>query len=165
MSTVRSTPYSRDLMPVGSEAPTASLVGRRTAQHHKLYLMQRVRFSPDEEKRQCRRRGLRCKMALIDNFGGPDAQPQSIPGECYNIGATGLYGIIPIGFGVGIGQRYTFQLTVGEPGPEPGSFQIVTQQGLVVRTELLMSPNGQTDRMGIGVQLVGQRSGLIPMPS
>ena len=164
MSTVRSTPYSRDLMPVGAE-PTAGLAGRRTAQHHKLYLMQRARFSPDEEKRQCRRRGLRCKMALIDDSGGRDAQPQSIPGDCFNIGATGLYGIIPTGSGVGIGQRYTFQLTVGEPGPEPGSFQVVTQQGLVVRTELLMSPNGQTDRMGIGVQLVGQRSGLISMPS
>ena len=165
MSTVRPTPFSRDLMPVGAEPLMAGRAGRRTAQHHKLYLMQRVRFSPDEENRQCRRRGLRCKMALIDDTGGPDAQPQSIPGDCFNISNTGLYGIIPIGFGVGIGQRYTFQLTVGEPGPEPGSFQVVTQQGLVVRSELLMSSDGQTDRTGIGVQLVGQRSGLIPMPS
>ena len=38
------------------------------------------------------------------------------------------------------------------------------QQGVVVRSQLLVGPDGQTDRLGIGVQLVGPRSGVIPMP-
>ena len=164
MSPARPYPFAPDHVSPGSQAPVAGLAGRRTSQHYKTYLMQRVRFSPDEEKRQCRRRGLRCGMTLIDETNGPDAQPNTIPGECYNVSDMGLYGILPIGFGLSTGQRYTFQLKVGEPGPEAGGAQIVTQQGTVVRTELLISPDGKTDRVGIGVQLYGSRCGLIPMP-
>lgn len=158
-------PYHRTAMPVGPEPPVSGRAGRRTIEYQKMCLMQRVRFSPDEEKRQCRRRGLRCQMVLIDDEGGPDARPRTVSGNCFNISDVGLYGIVPLGHGVGIGQRYTFQLTVGEPGPGAGGRQIVTQQGVVVRSELLVGPDGQTDRVGIGVQLIGQRSGVIPMPS
>jgi hypothetical protein len=104
-------------------------------------------------------------MTLIDDTGGPDAQPRTITGSCFNVSDVGLYGIVPLGHGVAMSQRYTFQLTVGEPGPGAGGCQIVTQQGIVVRSELLVSPDGQTDRVGIGVQLIGQRSGVISMPS
>ena len=150
--------------PFSADVPTIGPRMRRSSLHQRAYLMQKVRFSPDEEKRQCRRRGLRCKLALIDDSGGPDTQPRMIPGDCFNVSDTGLYGIVPIGYGVTLGQRYTFQLTVGERGPDSGSHQLVTQQGSIVRSELLVGPAGQTDRMGIGVQLVGQRSGVIPMP-
>ena len=63
-----------------------------------------------------------------------------------------------------MGQRYTFQLAIPERGPEPGSRQVVSQQGVIVRTELLINPKGEGDRVGIGVQLIGQRAGVIPMP-
>ncbi len=161
-----STTFGRNAMPTASELPIAGRGGRRTIDYQKMCLMQKVRFSPDEEKRRCRRRGLRCKMTLIDDAGGPDAQPRSIPGDCFNVSDVGLYGIVPLGHGVTMGQRYTFQLSVGEPGPEAGRCQIVAQQGVIARSELLISPDdGKTDRVGIGVQLIGQRSGVIPMPS
>jgi len=148
-----------------TDAPVAGPAVRRSVQNQRAYLMQRVRFSPDDEKRQCRRRGLRCKMTLFEDFGGADVQPRMIPADCFNVSDTGLYGIVPIGFGVTLGQRYTFQLSICERGPDSGSQQNVTQQGTIVRSELLVGPEGQTDRMGVGVQLVGQRSGVIPMPA
>lgn len=165
MPVASTSPFTGIAMPVGAEPPVTGRAGRRTIDYQKMRLMQRVRFSPDEEKRQCRRRGLRCKMALIDDSGGPDAQPRSISGSCFNISDVGLYGIVPLGHGVAMGQRYTFQLTVGEPGPGAGGCQIVAQQGIVVRSELLVGLDGQTDRVGVGVQLIGQRSGVISMPS
>ncbi len=152
-------------LPFSTDVPIIGPTVRRTVQHHRAYLIQKVRFSPDDEKRQCRRRGLRCKMVLIDDTGGADTQPRVIPGDCFNVSDTGLYGIVPIGFGITLGQRFTFELTIGERGPEPGSHQIVTQQGVVVRSQLLVGPDGQTDRLGIGAQLVGPRSGVIPMPT
>ena len=157
-------PISSDSGVFSADLPIAGPAARRTAQYHHAYLMQRTRFSPDLEKRQCRRRGLRCRMALIEDTAGTDGRPRAISGDCYNVSDVGLYGIVPIGFGVTLGQRYTFQLTLGERGPESGSRQIVTQQGTIVRSELLVGPEGQTDRIGVGVQLVGQRSGVIPMP-
>ncbi len=156
-------PFSRDFSPFAVELPIPGATVRRS-QQQRSYLMQRVRFSPDKEKRQCRRRGLRCKMTLVDDSAGPDSQMRMIHADCFNVSDTGLYGIVPIGFGVTLGQRYTFQLSLPERGPEPGSCQMVTQHGTVVRTELLVGPDGQTDRLGIGVQLVGPRSGVIPMP-
>jgi len=88
----------------------------------------------------------------------------AIPAECTNIGNGGLYATVPIGYGVAIGQRYTFQLTIGERGPEPGSRQLVSQQGEIVRVELMLGEDGYADRIGIGVRLTGPRAGLIPMP-
>jgi hypothetical protein len=101
---------------------------------------------------------------MIAQADKPDMRPKTIPGEAVEIGDGGLYAIIPIGFGVTIGQHYTFQLSIGERGPEPGAGQLVTQQGRVVRTELLISQEGQGDRLGIAVRLLGQRCGMVPMP-
>jgi len=140
----------------------------RTRSHtmpmHKAYQMHWVRSSPDEEKRQCNRRGLRCKMTLINNSPGDDVQAHLVPGDCLNVSDSGLFGVVPIGFGVAMGQRYTFQLSIPERGPEPGAEQVISQQGTIVRAELLINPNGEGNRVGIGVQLIGQRTGVIPMP-
>lgn len=128
-------------------------------------LMQWVRTAPDDEKRQGRRRSLRCQMTLLscpEDIN--DTQPARIVGEVVEFGDGGLYGVVPIGFGVANGQRYTFELSISERGPEPGCGQVITQQGVVVRTELLINANGEGDRVGIGVKLFGQRCGLVPMP-
>lgn len=132
---------------------------------YKAYQMHWVRSSPDEEKRQCNRRGLRCKMTLIDNAPAEDIQVHPIPAECMNISDNGLYGIVPIGYGVAMGQRYTFQLEIAERGPESGADeQVVSQQGTIVRAELLINPDGEGNRVGIGVKLLGRRTGIVPMP-
>jgi len=119
----------------------------------------------NEEKRQCPRRTLRCSLALSDNAIDGKGEPRTVPAECLNISTSGLYGIVPIGYGVAIGQRYTFRLTIGERGPEPGSRQVVSQQGEIVRAELLLGEDGYGDRVGIGVRLFGPRTGLVPMPA
>jgi len=119
----------------------------------------------DEEKRQCPRRSLRCPTAMIENLTEADHEPRTVPVECVNVCEDGLYAIVPIGYGVAMGQRFTFRLNTGERGPEPEIDQIVMQQGRVVRTELLLSENGQTDRVGVGVQLIGPRNGMLPMPT
>jgi len=130
----------------------------------KAYLMHWVRSSPGEEKRQCHRRDLRCKMTLINHSPGEDVQAHPVPADCLNVSDGGLYGVVPIGYGVAMGQRYTFQLAIPERGPEPGSDQVISQQGVIVRAELLINPKGEGDRIGIGVQLLGCRAGVIPMP-
>lgn len=117
----------------------------------------------DEEKRQCYRRSLRCEMTLVDNLMEPERITR-IPAECVNVSDHGLFGIVRIGYGVCVGQRYTFQLAVGERGPEPGSLQIISQQGEIVRIELLLDATRRGDLVGIGVKLLGHRSGIIPMP-
>ena len=131
----------------------------------KAYQMHWVRSSPDEEKRQCNRRGLRCKMTLIEHSPVDDIQAHPVPANCLNVSDSGLYGVVPIGYGVAMGQRYTFQLAIPERGPEPGAEQVISQQGLIVRAELLFNPKGEGNRVGIGVQLIGRRSGVIPMPN
>jgi len=141
-----------------AEATQPDLRGRKAVR------FRAVRFAPDQEKRQSRRRGLRCPMSLLDSRPGTDSRPRSIPAQCYNISDTGLYGVVPIGYGVTMGQRYTFQLNIPERGPECTPCQVVSQQGIIVRTELLISPDGKNDRVGIGVRLVGPRSGVVPMP-
>ena len=103
-------------------------------------------------------------MSLIDHSPGEDVQAHPVPADCLNVSDSGLYGVVSIGYGVAMGQRYTFQLAIPERGPEPGSRQVVSQQGVIVRTELLINPKGEGDRVGIGVQLIGQRAGVIPMP-
>ena len=116
-----------------------------------------------DERRQCTRRALRCPVLLLES-GEDDVRPRGVPGECLNAGDGGLYVVVPIGHGIAAGQRYTFQLTIGERGPEPGLEQIVTQQGAILRTELLIDSAGRGDRVGIAVRLVGPRVGVIPMP-
>jgi len=103
-------------------------------------------------------------MTLVDHSPGNDVQAHSVPADCLNVSDVGLYGIVPIGYGVAMGQRYTFQLAIGERGPEPGSRQVISQQGVIVRTELLINPRGEADLVGVGVQLTGRRAGVIPMP-
>jgi hypothetical protein len=116
-----------------------------------------------EEHRQVRRRPLRCGMSLVAS-GSPSPDSPAIRGECMNVSEGGLYGTVPTGCGVSVGQRYTFHLTVHECGPEPGDTQTVSQQGIIVRTELLLDPEGTGDRVGLAVRLVGRRTGVIPMP-
>lgn len=119
----------------------------------------------EEEKRQCQRRPLRCMMVLIDTSKDQKDEPSAIPAECFNICDGGLYAIVTIGYGVAMGQHYTFRLSIGERGPEPGTRQVVFQHGTIVRTELLLGETGSGDRIGIGVQLYGHRTGCISMPA
>ncbi|MHC4445440.1 MAG: hypothetical protein ACYTF1_01060 [Planctomycetota bacterium] len=119
----------------------------------------------EEEKRQYLRRPLRCKMVLIDNAQEEKNHPTTVPAECYNICDGGLYAIVTIGYGVAMGQHYNFRINIGERGPEPGTQQVVFQHGKIVRTELLLGESGKGDRIGIGVQLYGHRSGCVPMPA
>lgn len=116
-----------------------------------------------DERRQYFRRSLHSGMLLMDGTGTQDAR-DVIPGECLNVCDGGLYGTVPLGYGVALGQSYTFRLMVDERGPEPGAIQVIVQHGSIVRTELLMDWNGGDDRLGIAVKLVGHRSGMIPMP-
>jgi len=121
----------------------------------------------ENDTRQCPRRSIRCDMFLIDDIDLEEdrSEAQVIPAECLNISDGGLYGVVPIGYGVAMGQRYTFRLTIGERGPDPGANQLVSQVGTVIRTELLIGADGSGDRVGIGVRLHGHRSGTVPMPS
>lgn len=112
-----------------------------------------------EGKRQCPRRSLHCDICMVE----PGVENTTmIRGECLNISDDGLYAIVPIDFNIAAGQRYWFELCIGELGPEPGDCQAVRQQGVITRTELVLDDD--QDRMGIGVHLIGQRSGIVPMP-
>jgi hypothetical protein len=117
------------------------------------------------ERRQCLRRELSCDLLLIDDITSDPADTPAVPGTCLDVSDGGLYATVPLGYGVAIGQRYTFRLMVSERGPEPGAIQIVSQQGIIVRTELLVGYDESGDRLGIGVKLSGHRSGVVPMPS
>lgn len=114
----------------------------------------------DQERRHCPRRGLRTRLLLRDPSNS-EAEA-GVHGLCLNISRDGLYATVPIGYGLGVGQLYTFEMTIAERGPEPGTLQRVAQRGRIVRTDLLLSPEG--DRLGIGVRLVGPRLGIVPMP-
>jgi hypothetical protein len=117
----------------------------------------------DREKRQGRRRSLRCQVRLTDETSGGNGT--HIIADCLNIGDHGLFAILPEGVEAAIGQRYTFRLAIGERGPEPGCHQYVSQSGEVRRVELLLNEMGTGIRIGIGVRLLGPRSGSLPMPS
>ena len=147
-----------------SVAPIPPPLRSRKAEAASNSMMRWQRAGREKEKRQWPRRSLRCPLTLIDNAGEPKSNAVVISAECSDVGNGGLYGIVPIGYGVAIGQRYTFELTIGERGPEPGSRQVVSQQGEIVRAELLLGEDGYGDRVGVGVRLFGPRSGLVPMP-
>jgi hypothetical protein len=138
--------------PFATPAVTSPMGGHH---HHTL--------GDQDDRRQCFRRPLHCAMLLIEGDGRDERD--TVPGECLNVSDGGLYGTVPLGYGVAIGQRYTFRLVVGERGPEPGATQLVSQQGVVLRTELLVGRGDAPDRLGIAVRLTGHRSGMIPMPS
>jgi hypothetical protein len=116
------------------------------------------------EKRQRPRRGLKAPVTLIDNLMDGSEEPVAIPGDAINISDGGLYASVPLGYGVAIGNRYTFQIQVAERGPDPGSQCKVTQQGRVLRAELMIGEDGHADRVGIAVELFGHRDGVLPTP-
>ena len=152
-------------LPRGSVTPTRPPLNLRASKPPAAAA--RVFWQPvvrDEEKRQWPRRSLRCALKLINLTRGQVTEPTAVPAECSNISNGGLYAVVPIGYGVAIGQRYNFQLSVGERGPEPGARQMVSQQGEIMRAELLLGEDGYGDRVGVGVRLFGPRSGLVPMP-
>ena len=120
--------------------------------------------SPEVEARQCARRSLHCEMFLVDNVMEDSAGIVVIPGMCLNVSDGGLFGTVPLGFGVAMGQRYTVRLKIGERGPEPGSLKLVSQQGRIVRAELMFGPDGYADRAGIALRLYGHRDGMLPLP-
>ncbi|MBI4581510.1 MAG: hypothetical protein HY718_17550 [Planctomycetes bacterium] len=123
-----------------------------------------VRLHDRDDHRQSQRRALHCNMLLIEPGGLETDGSGVVPGECLNVGDGGLYGTVPLCYGVGLGQHYTVRLMVDERGPEPGAMQVVSQQGKIVRTELLMGRDRGEDRLGIAVKLYGHRSGVLPMP-
>jgi hypothetical protein len=112
-----------------------------------------------DDRRDSDRRNLRCPMQMIDpSLDAVSQESRAIPAECLNLSQWGLYGTVKIGYGVAIGQRYVFRLRIKELGPEPGSVRVISQEGLIVRTELLLAKDG--DRVGISVRLCGHRAGL-----
>ena len=116
-----------------------------------------------DDRRICTRRSLRCQMRMIDVSLDPVAQEsRAVPAECLNISEWGLYGTGGLGYGVAIGQRYIFRLRFKGLGPEPGLVQVVSQEGIIVRTELILGQEG--DRVGFSVRLCGHRTGMVPMP-
>lgn len=116
----------------------------------------------EQERRFHPRRPLSCAATLVDHG---NESSSLIPAECANIGHGGLYASVPIGHGVAIGKRYTFELQIGETGPEPGSRHTVSQRGEIVRAELMLGEGGYADRVGVGVRFCGPRSGDVPLPS
>ncbi len=115
----------------------------------------------EREKRQCRRRSLHCPVQMILERDGSESRV--IEAECVNVGDGGLFAIVPSNANAAIGQRYTFRLNIGERGPEPGRQQCASQQGEIIRLELLLGCKGYA--VGIGVRLFGPRSGIVPMPA
>lgn len=121
----------------------------------------------ENERRQSPRRSLRCEISMLDDHGVIDEALERvmIPGECLNVGDGGLYGAVPLGYGVATGQHYTIRLRIRERGPEPGAHQVVVQQGRILRAELLCGDDDGEDRVGVAVQFYGHRNGVIPMPT
>ncbi len=117
----------------------------------------------EREKRQGRRRSLHCRVQMVGTEEGNTQEV--IEAECVNIGDGGLFAILPGSVAVTVGQRYTFNLSIREQGPEPGCGQCVSQQGEIIRLELLVDQTGYADRIGIGVRLFGTRCGTVPMPA
>jgi hypothetical protein len=154
-------PMRNDAQPSLINDPRVS--GSATLVGHQACSLRRP--SGRQERRQRARRELACKVILLDDVMCDQTRdPSTIPGECLNVCDGGLYATVPLGYGVTIGQRYTFRLMVPERGPEPGPVQIVSQQGMIIRTELLVDPDDGNDRLGIAIKLTGHRSGVVPMP-
>jgi len=116
----------------------------------------------EKEAREYPRRALRCRVTLFDSTATKEAGAV-IPAECSNFSNGGLYAVVPMGYGVAIGRRYTFELAIDEPGPEPDHRQVFSRQGEITRAELLFGKNGYADHVGIGVRLFGPCSGLVPV--
>lgn len=146
------------------EGSSTSFVGPRPWDSQALFGMESSDVLVLDDRRACSRRSLRCLMQMIDVSLDPVAQEsRAIPAECLNISDWGLYGTVKIGYGAAIGQRYIFRLRFKGLGPEPGAIRLVSQEGIIMRTELLLGKDG--DRVGMSVRLCGHRSGMVPMPS
>ncbi len=102
------------------------------------------------ESRQAPRRAVRCEVLLSDPDWWETENPLPIRGECRNLSEGGLYMVAPIGYGLGVGQRYLFHVRSGEGTGH------VSQPGVIVRTEVLLGRD--EDMVGIGVRLNGPLS-------
>ncbi len=150
-------------------SPLPSTAGRHTSASQWSYP---ASLSSRNDYRQSARRPLKCRLLLEAGAARPDTSlpdaslPDAtvVPGQCVNVSDSGLYAVVPLDCCVAVDQRYTFRLMIDERGPEPGEVQLVSQQGLVTRTELLAGTADEEDRVGIGVRFVGSRTGVIPMP-
>lgn len=103
-----------------------------------------------EESRRSPRQSVQCEMLMVDPTWWESENSQPIRGECLNLSDDGLYGVVPLGYGLAVGQRYVFQLRL------PEGELTVSQPGTIVRTELLLGVDG--DRIGVGVRLSGPRN-------
>ncbi len=152
-----------DAMALGTASPSIAPAGypySSSFRHARAALLER-----ENEKRQSERRCLHCNVEFHPLPESPSSPAASmLIGRCVNIGPTGVYAILPARFGVTVGQHYRLKLLVGECGPEPGTGQVVTQSGRILRVELLVNANGGSDEVGVAVQLFGHREGVIPMP-
>jgi len=104
------------------------------------------------EKRQSPRQDLHCSALLIDHAGAKGS-PRTIPAECKNASRSGLFVIVPVGYGVAIGQRYDIQLVMEEPIGGVSAPEIISHTGEIIRASLQFHENGYADRIGIGVRL------------
>jgi hypothetical protein len=100
------------------------------------------------ERRNGLRRPLRIKANLFP-LGGADA----ISCTSDNIGEGGLHAVVPVGYGLAVGQRY--ELILGEPSRTTDDSGIMLLPGeghyaTVVRTELIMKEHG--DQVGVGLR-------------
>jgi hypothetical protein len=113
------------------------------------------------EKRSWDRRRLHCTIQMIP-LAGPEAPhaADALEGKSLNISDGGCYGTVPVGYGMGVGQSYVFRIRGG--GSSAEGEHTVLRQGVIVRTELLLSPQG-CDQIGFGVRFSGYPRGFKPV--
>jgi hypothetical protein len=98
-----------------------------------------------DESRQKPRQAVQFEVLMTDPGCWETENPLPIRGECRNLSDNGLYVVAPIGYGLGVGQRYAFHL-----GLHDDRGRRVSQYGTIVRTEVLL---GQVeDQVGLGVR-------------
>jgi hypothetical protein len=106
--------------------------------------------TPDES-RQRPRRSVQCEVLMTEPGWWETENPLPIRGECRNLSQDGLYAVVPVGYGLAVGQRYLFHLRWPDGRDDP-----VSQQGTIVRTQVLLGQGD--DQIGIGVRLNGPLS-------
>jgi hypothetical protein len=99
------------------------------------------------ERRMGLRRPLRVQASLLP-LGDADA----ITCISDNIGEGGMHAVVPIGYGLAVGQRY--ELVLGEPGRSIDDSGVLTcgegHYATVVRTELIIRDQGH--QVGVGLR-------------
>jgi hypothetical protein len=68
-----------------------------------------------------------------------------------NVSEGGLRLTVPVGFGLGVGQRYEVLLHEAAANGHPDDLVSEGHYGTVVRTEIMLANEGQGDRVGIGL--------------